>query len=184
MNNRAYNYDILPEMQKRYATRCFSGEKIPREELMPIFEAARYAPSCFNEQPWRFILGDGGDTYDKLALTLAEGNAWAKAAPVLILVLGVEKFKFNGTPNQYSRFDAGTASGFLQLEAVRRGFVVHCMAGFDVKKTRDLFNIPGDIDIIELIALGRPGNPEDLPEALRDKDMPGTRNPLESLFWK
>lgn len=183
MQQRDYNYEILPEIKQRYATKNFSGQVISRGELLPIFEAARYAPSAFNEQPWRFLVGDTPEVYDKLAQTLVPGNAWAKRAPVLILVLCTKPFKYNGEYNAHSRFDTGTASGFLQLEAARQGFVTHCMSGFDAELARELFQIPEELDIIELIALGRPAVLSELPEEQQKEERPGTRNPLESFFW-
>lgn len=179
---RDYNYDIMPEMKQRYATKNFSPEKIAREELMPLFEAARYAPSAFNEQPWRFIVGDDAATYGKLADTLTPGNAWAREAPVLILVLSTRFFNFTKEPNAHSRYDAGTASGFLQLEALRRGFVCHSMSGFSTEKARKLLEIPPELDIIALIALGRPGDYDALPDEKKALERPGTRNPLPTFL--
>ncbi len=180
---RDYTYPIMPEIQARYATRQFDSFPVSREEILPLLEAARYAPSCYNEQPWRFVLGDTPDTFAKLAETLAAGNAWAKQAPVLILVLATRFFKLNGEPNPYSRFDTGTASGFLQLEAVRRGFAAHCMAGYDADKARALFSIPETLDIIELIAIGRPANLQQLSSEAQAQEKPGTRMPLADLLF-
>lgn len=179
---RDYNYDIMPEIKERYAVEYFIQEQISREELLPIFEAARYAPSCFNEQPWRYIIGDNPERHEKLAQCLSEGNAWAKAAPVLLLVMTKKTFALNDKENAWARFDAGTATGFLQLEAVRRGFAVHCMAGFSAKKARELFNIPDTLDIIAMVALGRPQDPEKLTEEQRQDQAPGTRSPLETFI--
>jgi nitroreductase len=181
---RDYNYDIMPEIKIRYATRVFDSAKVTRQELMPLFEAARYAPSCFNEQPWRFIIGDDPQTHEKLGQVLMPGNAWAKAAPVLVLTMCKRKFKMTGEDNPFSRFDTGTATGFLQLEAVRQGFSVHSMGGFSADKARELFNIPDDIDIIDMIAIGRPANLDELPEEVRKKEIPGTRMPLDDIIWK
>lgn len=179
---RVYNYDIMPEIKTRYALKHFVQETIPREALLPIFEAARYAPSCFNEQPERYILGDTQEAHAKLADCLTPGNAYAKKAPVLILVLTKKTFTYNGKDNAWSRFDAGTATAFLQLEAVRRGFGVHCMAGFDGKKARELFGISDDLDTICMIALGRPAPLDSLTEEERAQEKPGTRNALESFI--
>ncbi|MDL2319249.1 nitroreductase family protein [Eubacteriales bacterium OttesenSCG-928-A19] len=179
---REYNYDIMREMKTRYALKHFQQERIPREELLPLFEAARYAPSCFNEQPERYILGDNPEDHEKLASCLNAGNAYAKKAPVLILVLTTRSFTLTGQKNPFSRFDAGTATGFLQLEAVRRGFGVHCMAGFDSKRARELFDVPEDLDIIAMIALGRPAPLDTLTEEERAQEVPGTRNALETFL--
>lgn len=179
---RDYNYEILPEIKARYAVKYFKDEDIPRAELMPIFEAARYAPSCFNEQPWRFIVGDGGERHKKLAKCLDEGNAWAASAPVLLLVLAVKAFALTGENNAYRRFDTGAATGFLQLEAVRRGFAVHCMAGFSRETARELFDIPDTLDIICMAALGHAKEDAELAPAQREDQVPGTRRPLETFI--
>lgn len=174
---RDYNFEIMPEIKARYSTRFFSDDKISNDELMPVFEAARYAPSAYNEQPWRFLIGNNDKTHELLGETLAAGNAWAKAAPVLILVMATKNFVMTGEANAHNRFDAGTASGFLQLEAVRCGLVTHNMSGFDANKARELLNISGELDIISLIALGKPAAPEQTQD-----EIPGTRNPLNSIF--
>lgn len=180
---RDYNYDILPEIKNRYATKNFKNEKITREELMPIFEAARYAPSCYNEQPWRFIVGNDDEIYEKLSQTIGKGNEWARRTPVLILITTTKYFKLNAKENEYSRFDTGTASGFLQLEAVHRGFGVHCFAGFDATLARELLHIPDDWDIIAMLALGKQIDVDDLPPERKAEEEPGTRNPLGSILW-
>lgn len=176
---RDYQYDILEEIKKRYATRVFGSEAVTREELMPVFEAARYAPSAYNEQPWRFIVGYAGDeNHRKIAGALMDGNAaWAGKAPVLILALCTKNFKLNNEPNAHSRYDTGTATAFLQLEAARQGLVTHCMSGFFPDQAREVFEIPDGLDIVVTIALGKPGDP-----ALTDKEKAGERNALERLF--
>lgn len=171
---RDYAYDILPEIKARYAVKRFLGEPVGREALMPLLEAARYAPSCYNEQPWRYILGDTAEAHAALADCLAPGNAWAKDAPVLILALTKKTFSYNGKPNAWAGFDAGQAAALLQIEAVRRGFAAHVMAGFDAKRARAAFSVPDDYDVIAMIALGKP-SPEDTEE-------PGTRMPAEKLI--
>lgn len=179
---RNYNYDIMPEIKTRYAVKYFKRQNITREELLPVFEAARYAPSCFNEQPWRYIVGDAPERHDKLAQCLDKGNAWAKEAPVLLLVLAKKPFDLTGKDNAYARFDTGTATGFLQLEAVRRGFAVHCMAGFSAPKARELFAIDERFDIICMVALGRPADAGELAPEQRADQAPGTRNALETFI--
>lgn len=179
---RDYNYDIMPEMKTRYATRAFSERAVEPGKLMAAFEGARYAPSCFNEQPWRYIVGNADETHEKLAALLAPGNAWAKLAPVLVLICCTKNFKLNGNPNPFARFDTGQSVGFLQLEAVRQGFAVHCMSGFDAKKAVEVFSLPEDIGVIAMMALGYPGDIEKLPPDIRAKEAPGERNPLEEMF--
>lgn len=175
---RDYQYEIMDEIKRRYSTRIFSAETVTKEELMPVFEAARYAPSAYNEQPWRFIVGYAGDeNHRRIADALVEGNAWAKKAPVLILALCTKNFKLNNEPNAHSRYDTGVAAAFLQLEAARRGLVTHCMSGFLTEKAGKAFGIPDGLDIVVTIALGKAGKPE-----LTENEKPGERSPLESLL--
>ncbi len=171
---RDYAYDILPEIKTRYAVKRFVAEPVARAALMPLIEAARYAPSCYNEQPWRFVLGDTPETREKLAACLWPGNAWAKDAPVLMLVLSKNTFTYNGVKNTLAKFDAGQATAFLQLEAVRRGFAIHAIGGFDAKAARAAFDIPDDFTAVAMLALGRP-SPD-------DTEKPGERMPTEKLL--
>ena len=94
---RQYNYDIMPEIKERWSMRAFSEEKISKDDIMAIIEAARYAPSCFNEQPWRFIIADDDESLKKMRGVLVEANqAWANTAPVLIAILSKKTFGYNG----------------------------------------------------------------------------------------
>lgn len=177
---RTYNYDIMPEIKARYAVKYFEEAPIALEELLPVMEAARYAPSCFNEQPWRFLVAHEPERHDKLAACLTPGNAWAKKAPVLILVMATKSFVYNDKPNAHNRYDTGCATGFLQLEAVRRGFAVHCMSGFDAEQARLAFDLPESLDIIAVVALGRAK--ADLTGAEREDQAPGTRADLAKFL--
>lgn len=177
---RDYQYDILPEVKNRYAVKYFDKTPVSLAEIMPLLEAARYAPSCFNEQPWRYLIAHEPERREKLAACLAPGNAWAKEAPVLVLIMATKHFVYNNKPNAHSRFDTGCATGFLQLEAVRRGFAVHCMAGFDAEKARKAFDLPDTLDIIAVMALGKPLM--NLTDAQQAEQEPGTREPLEKFL--
>lgn len=180
--DRGQNYKIMPEIIARYATKNFSPEALSREELLPLIEAARWAPSCFNEQEWRYIIGDTKDSHAKLASTLAKGNEWAERAPVLLLVMCTKTFALNDKENEYARFDAGMATAMLQLEAIRRGIASHCMAGFDHEQARSLFGISDHLDIICLIAMGKPMPLDQLSEEQLKMEVPGTRFPLEKFI--
>lgn len=172
--SRIFNYDILSLIKERWSTRAFSDETIASEEINAIFEAARYAPSCFNEQPWRFIIAYKKDELSILQSCLFEKNfEWAKHAPVLFLIISSTEFAYNKKANNYNQFDAGTAWGFLQLEAWNRGYATHAMAGFDKDKARELLNIPENFDILAMVALGKP----------KESDSePNTRNSLDSII--
>jgi nitroreductase len=180
---RTFNYDIMPEIKQRWSPRAFSGEKIPREEILALLEAARYAPSCFNEQPWRFIIADDEPALSKLRGVLTPTNQlWANNAPVLLLILAKKKFSLDGRANYWHMFDTGTAWGYLTLEAQRRGLITHAMGGFSKDGARAAFNIPDEYDIITVAAVGRYGNIENLSEDLREREQPADRKDIEELL--
>ncbi|MCH4885921.1 nitroreductase [Acidaminobacter sp. JC074] len=181
---REYNYDILKEIKDRWSPRAFSPEPVDQDDLMAILEAARYAPSCFNEQPWRFIIGQG-ESLQVMQSLLLEGNLkWAKNAPVLILICSKTTFDRNDKENKYHQFDAGTAWGFLSLEAISRGYYTHAMAGYRKKLARELLNIPEDIVPIAMVALGKPGDINALEDEIRQKEKPNTRKDLSDLIME
>lgn len=171
---REFDYDIMEIIKERWSTRSFKSEKIPDDDIKAIIEAARYAPSCFNEQPWRFIVASEENELKVLQSFLNEKNfTWAKNAPVLIVILASNVFKHNQKENRYNKFDTGTAWGFLQLEAWTRGYATHGMAGFSKKQARAELMIPDDYDIVAMVAMGKIGE---------DIDFPNTRNPLKDVY--
>ncbi|HSA33422.1 MAG TPA: nitroreductase family protein [bacterium] len=176
---RNFCCEILPEIMKRWSMRALSPEPLPHYDITAICEAARYAPSCFNEQPWRFMAATSPTDIERLRSFLAPKNRrWADVAPVLLLILAKKTFARNGKPNRWSSFDTGTAWGYLTLEAWRRGIVAHGMGGFDAEKARSELKIPDDHDIIAMAALGYPGDPAKLAEEFRESEKPGERRPL------
>ncbi len=168
----------------RHSPRSFSSADVSAADLKKVFEAARWAASSYNEQPWRFIIGKRGDaTYKKIFDTLVEFNqSWAKSAPVLFLTVGSRKFAHNGQPNQYSLHDTGAATAYLVLQAWDLGLRTHSMGGFDQKKARETFNIPEDFEIGAVTALGHPGDGSELPEQIKKMEgNPRQRKPLEEI---
>ncbi len=173
---RQFKYDIMPEIKERWSMRAFSEEKISEDDIMAIIEAAKYAPSCFNEQPWRFIVADDDEKLEKMRGVLVESNqVWANAAPVLIAILSQKVFSYNGKDNFWNMFDTGTAWGYLSLEAHRRGLATHAMGGFSRSKLREVFGVSDNHEIICVVALGKPGNKESLSEALQKREKPDIR---------
>jgi nitroreductase len=180
---RRYNYEILNEIKGRWSPRAFSGEKVCSSEWMALLEAARFAPSCFNEQPWRFLVADQEKTLDAMRKVLLSGNQiWAESAPILIMILSVRNFSENGKINRWNAFDAGTAWGYLSLEAQRRGLITHAMGGFSVSRARETFSISDDWDILTIVAVGRYGDPEQLEQSLRKEEYPKSRKELKELI--
>lgn len=180
---RKYNHDILSLIKERWSPRAFSKKAVPREDLMAILEAARFAPSCFNEQPWFFMVADDAESLKDMGSVLMDKNyLWAKNAPVLILMLSRKKFERNGKDNNYHDFDTGTAWGFLALEAVKRGYQTHAMAGVKKKLAREIFKVPEDIHVIGMIALGSKGSIENLDDTFKEDESPSSRKPLEEII--
>ncbi|MCC5946680.1 MAG: nitroreductase family protein [Bernardetiaceae bacterium] len=157
-------------LQQRRSIRAFDKEKnISRKEIEALLDAARWAASCFNEQPWRFIVARRGTpTFDKIFDTLMEGNQiWAKDAALLIIAASKTTFSANGKPNHHHAHDLGLAIGNLSVEATARHIFVHQMAGFDAKKAKNSFDFPEDVEPLTAIALGYKADPAQLPEKLQ-----------------
>lgn len=174
--------------ERRWSPRAFDARAVEPEKLRSLLEAARWAASCFNEQPWSFIVaakGDEGDAYERLLGCLAEANArWAGRAPVLMISVARLDFQRNGKPNRHAFHDVGQAAAHLALQATALGLAVHQMAGFDVSKARERFNVPEGFEPVAAIAVGYPGDPAELPEDLRAKELgPRARRPLEEFVF-
>ena len=185
MENRVIKYDILDEIKNRWSPRAFSRDELSMEDIFGILEAARFAPSCFNEQPWRFVLAISQEDRTKMVSILSDSNKlWADKAPVLLLILAKKNFDYNGKENRWSSFDCGTFWGFLSLEANRRGLITHAMAGFNVIKAREVFKITEEYMPMTVVALGKHGNPEELSDDLKKREVPSTRKETKELIYK
>jgi nitroreductase len=177
---------VIEEILARWSPRAFSHKPVSLEDLKKIFEAARWAASSYNEQPWRFLVGHRGDpTYQKIFDSLVEFNqGWAKSAPVLILSAASKHFAHNKTPNQYAIHDTGAANAYLVLQATALGLHAHSMAGFNHDKARAAFGIPEDFAIGAVTALGHLGDVDVLPEGLREQEVsPRQRKPLSDFVF-
>ncbi len=174
-------------LKRRWSPLAFSGRMVEPEKLQSLFEAARWAPSCFNEQPWNFVVctRDNPEDHERLVSCLSEGNQpWARTAPVLMLSVARRTFARNGNPNRHALHDVGLAVENLILQAMALDLFAHQMAGFDVAKARSLFGIPDDHEPVAAIALGYPGDPEQLPPPLRERQMaPRQRKPLDQFVF-
>lgn len=183
MSLRDYNYPLLEWIEKRWSPRAISPEAIDRDDVAAVIDAARQAPSCFNEQPWRFIVAQDPESLEVLRGFLSEKNhRWAGKAPVLMLILATKTFKASGKPNRWNQFDSGTAWGFLSLEALRRGYVTHAMAGYSRNRVIETLKVPEDYDVIAMVAMGRYGNPADLDADFLEEEEPSERMPLEKIM--
>jgi len=169
----------------RWSPRSFSDKPVPPEALRSLFEAARWAPSSANEQPWAFLVAsrDDPESHAKLLSTLAEANqVWARHAPILGIVIAHVNWSKTGQPNRTSFYDTGAAMAGLTAEATSRGLFVHQMGGFDPQKAGELFHIPADWQPVAAFVTGYPGDPESLPEPYLSREKnPRTRKPLEEF---
>ena len=169
----------------RWSPRAFSERPVPPDVLRSLFEAARWAPSSNNEQPWAYIVAtrDDHDNFAKMLSVLVEFNAsWAKNAPMLALAVAELNFAKNNAPNRNAQYDTGAATALLSVEATARGLAVHQMAGFDPAKAREVFAIPTGWEATSALTIGYPGDPNSLPQALKDRELaPRTRKPLSEF---
>ena len=180
-------YPLHPLIAKRWSPRAFSDVAIEKESIMRLLEAARWAPSCFNAQPWHFIIAtkDNEGDFDKLLSCLMEGNiTWAKKAPMLIISVAKTHFDHNGKENRHAFHDIGLAVENMAIQGMDMGIYVHQMAGFYADKAKSIFNIPEGYEPVTAIAIGYPGDPQTLTEELRTKELERrTRKPLEGFVF-
>ncbi len=178
---------VLPAFHERWSPRSFSTREVSADALKKLFEAARWAASSYNEQPWRFIVGRRGDgAWEKIFAALGEFNkSWAKTAPVLILTVARTRFSHNGAENRHALYDLGAASSYLTLEAAALGLATHQMAGFDPEMARKAFAIPVEYAIGTVIALGYQGDPAALDDAglIERETEARTRKSLDELVY-
>ena len=175
-------------IQKRWSPRAYSAQSVDEDTILTLFEAARWAASSGNEQPWRFIYATQEQTerYGKLFACLSEGNqVWAETAPVLILTLVKTHTIRSGRPNRYAWHDLGLAVGNLTTQASALDLCVHQMGGFSGEKARQLFDLPSDIEPVTMIAVGYLGDLDQLPEDVRIRELaPRQRKALAELILK
>ena len=172
-------------VRERWSPRSYSDQGVSPEVLRSLFEAARWAPSSSNLQPWAYIVAtkDDPENFAKTLSTLVEFNSgWAKHAPVLVLSVAQIKMPKDGSPNRWAMHDVGSASAQLTFEANSSGLLVHQMAGFDPEKARQVFTIPQDWEPVAAMTIGYPGDPQSLPDHLRDRELaPRARKPLSEF---
>ncbi|MDF5711326.1 MAG: nitroreductase family protein [Nostoc sp. S4] len=180
-------YPIEDLLRQRWSPLAFSERMVEPEKLHSVLEAARWAASSFNEQPWSFIIAtsDNQTEFERLLSVLAEGNQeWARNAPILMLSVAKLHFERNGKQNRHAFHDVGAASATLAIQAAAVGLFIHQMAGFDVVKAQEIYSIPSGYEPVAAIALGYIGDPQTLSEKLlqREKAL-RTRKPLEEFVF-
>ncbi len=183
------DHPIHELIAERWSPRAFAQKYIPQEEINSLFEAARWAPSSMNEQPWRFIYAKKGEVgFDKILDSLMDGNTpWAKDAPVLMVTLIKKTFARNGKSNGSASHDLGLAMGNLSIQATELGIALHQMGGFYPDKIKEAFDLPEDVEPKTVVALGYYGEPDQLNDELKienspsEKEMRLTLSPSEEL---
>ncbi|HZV98744.1 MAG TPA: nitroreductase family protein [Methylophilaceae bacterium] len=175
---------------RRWSGRAYdAGKPVSQETIIALLEAARWAPSCFGDQPWRFIVWDKTTDpagWQKAFECLVPGNqAWAKDAPVLLLTTAGSLFAHNGQPNRWGQYDTGAAAENLCLQATSMGLMAHQMGGFDAGKTREAFAIPDEYTLMAMMTLGYPADISTLCGEMLEREIaPRKRRELGELFFK
>ncbi len=183
-------FEITETLAKRKSIRAFDIQKpVLRSYIMSLLEAARWSPSCFNDEPWRFIVWDKNDNneaYQKAFDCLGEWNQkWVRTAPVIIASFAVSKFREGDKDNRWAEYDTGAAANSICIQAASMGLQAHQMGGYSADKLKEVFNVPTDVTSMAMIAIGYPGDIEVLDESYHEgENKIRTRKPFETNFYK
>ncbi len=167
-------FPVVESIRKRWSARAFSNRQIKQEEINTLFEAASWAASSMNEQPWLYIYASRKDesTFQKMLDCLSSGNqSWAKNASLLVLSLAKTIFERNGNTNRHAFYDTGAANTNLVLQATEMNIYAHQMGGFDHEKTKAVFNLPDDVEPVVFIAFGFLDEADTLPEPFKTREL-------------
>ena len=174
-------------VKKRKSIVSFSGQEIEDEDLRLLFEAARWAPSSYNQQPWRFIIAkkEEREEFQTFVDLLSEGNrSWAPSAPVLVLSLAEVVNEYNNKINRFAFHDLGIAVGNLLFQATSMGLGVHLMGGYDVEKAKTVLNIPDNFEPAAMMAIGYQGEIDHLPVELKRRELAKrTRKEVDEIVY-
>jgi nitroreductase len=187
MKKATTDFEILEVIAERWSPYGFDSKTVPVDDLRSLFEAARWAASSFNEQPWRYIVAtkDDADEFERMLSCLMDANqTWAKAVPVLALGIAKLNFTRNGRPNGAAIHDLGQASATLALEATARGLSVHQMKGILPDRAREQYGVPEDFEVVTAIAIGYAADPESLPPDVKKTDTTSRRRkPISEIVF-
>jgi len=187
VNSRTADHPVSELFLERWSPRAFTGEEMPEETLATILEAARWAPSGYNFQPWRFVYARKGTAHWERLLSMLNpfNQGWAKSASALVIVFSKKRETPPGkdaeTPNRSHSFDAGCAWGYMALQATQLGWQAHGMAGIELDRIRAEFGVPEGYEIEAGVAIGRQGDKSTLPEALQARETPSGRRSLAEI---
>jgi nitroreductase len=179
-------HDII---QARWSPRAFDPDRpVSHDNLLALLEAAHWAPSCFNDQPWRFVVcnkaADETGWHNALSVLAEKNRRWAKNAPVLMLAVAMENFNHNGQPNRWAMYDTGAASVSLCLQATALGMSVHQMGGFDAEQAREVFRLPGDCRPMAMMAVGYQAEADVLDDDFKEAELAArSRAALNERFF-
>ena len=181
---RKADFPIEPIFVRRWSPRAMSGEPITDQEMMALFEAARWAPSTYNEQEWRFLYAKRATPqWQTFFDLLVEFNqSWCQRAALLVVILAHKVFQQNGKENRVHLFDCGSAFENLALQGTAMQLVIHGMQGFDYEKARTALRVHDDYAVAAMFAVGRPGDPDDLPKPVQEREKPSGRKPARELI--
>jgi len=180
-----FHFPVVNIIEQRRSRRAYSTQPIEQEKINSLFEAARWAPSANNEQPWVYLYAtkEQPELWSKIFETLMEGNRiWAKDAPLLVLAMSRKDFIGNGRPNASAKFDLGAANMLLSLQATQLGLNVHQMGGFEKQKAIDTLNIPETHEPVVVLAIGYPGEIDALPEFLKQREVAQRERYTQEFF--
>jgi nitroreductase len=183
---RKSTYEINPIIINRWSPRSFIGQELSDRELFSLFEAARWAPSSYNNQPWRFIYAKrNSQHWDRLFSLLVDVNKqWCANAAVLVLIISRKTFEYNGKPSITHQFDTGAAWENLAIQAETLGLSTHGMQGFDYERARKDLGVPNEFDIMAMAAIGKKGPKEKLSPELQQREIPSDRKPLAEIVME
>ena len=178
--------DVSQLFLDRWSPRAMSGDRIEAVDLMSLFEAAKWAPSSYNGQPWRFLYAlRKTENWDLFFGLLVESNRrWAMNASALVVIVSRTTFENTGKPSRTHAFDTGAAWGYLALQGSMRGLVVHGMEGFDYDNAQRRLEIPAGYEVQAMAAIGKPGRKQDLPRDLQSRETPSDRKKLSQLAFE
>lgn len=181
---RKPDHDVEELFVRRWSPRAMSGQVLDEGEMLRLFEAARWAPSSYNEQEWRFLYAHRDTPHFEafFSLLVDANQAWCNKAALLGVVLSHKVFARNGKPNKVHTFDSGLAYENLALQGTAMGLVVHAMAGFHFDAAHSKLNVPDDYAIEAMFAVGHPGDPGTLPEPMREGEQPSNRKPVGEII--
>ena len=183
---RSTTYEINHDIVNRWSPRSFLPTEISDKELFSLFEAARWAPSSSNSQPWRFIFAKrGSKNWSNLFDLLVDFNKqWCANASALVVIISRKNFEHNGQPSITHQFDTGAAWENLAIQAVSQGLITHGMAGFDYERAKKNLAVPDDFEVIAMVAIGKRGPKEKLPAELQAREIPNDRKPLSEIMME